>query len=65
MIREKYDDLVWKTCKSQGILSSRYVTVATLRIILPNCIKCDAIREKGPTIQKIDFRTMRDSIFIN
>ena len=23
---------------------------------------CDAIREKEPTIQKIDFRTMRDSI---
>ena len=27
-----------------------------------NSIICDAIREKGPTIQKIDFRIIRDSI---
>ena len=25
---------------------------------------CDAIREKGPTIQKIDFRIMCDSIYV-
>ena len=25
---------------------------------------CDAIRKKGPTVQKIDFRIMRDSISV-